>query len=72
MWDSIPGPWGHDLGQRQTLNQLSHSGAPVIFLWYCAWYVFNKINYERVYESEYLVKREMDQNSRALAYFGSS
>ena len=20
MWDSIPGPWDHDLGQRQMLN----------------------------------------------------
>ena len=25
---SILGPWDHDLSQRQTLNQLSHSGAP--------------------------------------------
>ena len=24
----IPGPWDYDLSQRQTLNQLSHSGAP--------------------------------------------
>ena len=27
MWDSIPGPWDHDLSQRQTLNRLSHPGA---------------------------------------------
>jgi len=24
----IPGPWDHDLSQRQTLNQLSHPGVP--------------------------------------------
>ena len=24
----IPGPWNHDLSQRQTLNRLSHPGAP--------------------------------------------
>ena len=23
MWDSIPGPWDHDLSQKQMLNQLS-------------------------------------------------
>ena len=28
MWDSIPGPWDHDLSQRQMLNQLSHPGTP--------------------------------------------
>ena len=28
MWGSIPGPRDHDLSQRQTLNQLSHPGAP--------------------------------------------
>ena len=28
MWGSIPKPWDHDLSQRQTLNQLSHTGAP--------------------------------------------
>ena len=27
LQDSILGPWNHDLSQRQTLNQLSHSGA---------------------------------------------
>ena len=26
----IPGPWDHDLNWRQTLNQLSHPGAPVL------------------------------------------
>ena len=26
IWDSIPGPWDHDLSQRQMLNQLSHPG----------------------------------------------
>ena len=25
--DSTPGPWGHDLSQRQTLNRLNHSDA---------------------------------------------
>ena len=25
---SIPGPWDHDLSRRQTLNRLSHPGAP--------------------------------------------
>ena len=29
MWDLIPGPWDHDLSQRQMLNQLSHPGAPI-------------------------------------------
>ena len=24
----IPGPWDHDLRQRQTFNQLKHPGAP--------------------------------------------
>ena len=24
----IPGPWDHDLSQRQMLNHLSHPGAP--------------------------------------------
>lgn len=28
MWDSIPGPWEHDLSQREMLNWLCHSGAP--------------------------------------------
>jgi len=28
MWDSIPGPRDHDLSRRQTLNHLSHPGAP--------------------------------------------
>ncbi|XP_064436551.1 ADP-ribosylation factor-like protein 6 isoform X2 [Mirounga angustirostris] len=28
MWDSIPGPWDHDLSQRQTFNGLSHPGIP--------------------------------------------
>ena len=28
MWDSIPGPWDHD-SWRQTLNRLSHLGAPL-------------------------------------------
>ena len=29
-WDSIPGPWDHDLSQRQTFNQLNHLGTPGI------------------------------------------
>jgi len=28
MWDSIPGPWDHDLSRRQTLSRLSHPGTP--------------------------------------------
>ena len=28
MWDSIPGPWDHDLSRRQRLNPLSLPGAP--------------------------------------------
>ena len=28
MWDLILGPWDHDLSGRQTLNPLSHPGAP--------------------------------------------
>jgi len=32
MRDLIPGPWDHDLSRRQTLNQLSHPGAPHILL----------------------------------------
>ena len=28
MWGSIPGPRDHNLSQRQTLKQLSHSGTP--------------------------------------------
>jgi len=28
MWDSIPGPWDHDLSQGQTLNRLSRPGVP--------------------------------------------
>ena len=31
MWGSIPGPWDHDLSQKQTLNPLIHPGAPEIF-----------------------------------------
>ena len=27
-WGSIPGHWDHDLSGRQTLNRLSHPGAP--------------------------------------------
>ena len=27
-WGSIPGPWDHDLSQRQMLNRLSHPGTP--------------------------------------------
>ena len=27
VWDSIPGPWDHDLSQRQMLNRLSRPGA---------------------------------------------
>ena len=30
MWGLIPGPWAHDLSWRQTLNWLSHPGAPEI------------------------------------------
>ena len=30
MQGLIPGLWGRDLSQRQTLNQLSHAGAPLI------------------------------------------
>ena len=26
---SIPGPWDHDLSQRQILNQLSHRATPI-------------------------------------------
>ena len=29
---SIPRPWDHDLSQRQTLNHLSHPGAPIVQL----------------------------------------
>ena len=29
---SIPGLWDHDLSRRQTLNQLSHLGAPKVWL----------------------------------------
>ena len=29
MWGSIPGPRDHDQSRRQTLNQLSHPGAPI-------------------------------------------
>ena len=33
MWDSIPGPWDHDLSQRQIDAQLlSHPGAPIIVI----------------------------------------
>ena len=28
MWDSISGPWDHDLSKRERLNWLSHPGAP--------------------------------------------
>ena len=27
---SISGPWDHDLSPRQTLNRLSHPGAPTV------------------------------------------
>ena len=30
MRGSILGPWDQELSQRQTLNQLSHPGAPVV------------------------------------------
>nr|XP_054367125.1 E3 ubiquitin-protein transferase RMND5B isoform X6 [Mirounga angustirostris] len=30
MRDLIPGTWDHDLSRRQTLNRLSHPGAPVL------------------------------------------
>ena len=29
-WVSILGPWDHDPNQRQTLNRLSHPGAPLM------------------------------------------
>ena len=29
MWHLIPGPWDHDLSQRQILNHWGHPGAPV-------------------------------------------
>jgi len=32
MWDSIPGPWDLGLSQRQTLNRLSHPGAPALLI----------------------------------------
>ena len=32
MWGSIPGPWDHDLSQRQMLNQLNHPGAPTLLV----------------------------------------
>ena len=31
MWDSILGLQDHTLSQRQTLNQLSHSAAPLFY-----------------------------------------
>ena len=31
MWGSIPGPWDHDLSQRQTLNHLSLPDAHYLF-----------------------------------------
>ena len=31
---SIPGPWDHDLSQRQMLNWLSHPGTPSIFFFF--------------------------------------
>ena len=35
MWGPFPGPWDHDLSQRQVLNHLSHPGAPAcLFLEY--------------------------------------
>ena len=42
MWDLIPGPWDHDLSQRQTLYQLSHPDTPKqLFL---KWWQQNKPN----------------------------
>nr|XP_055193758.1 sorting nexin-12 isoform X5 [Nyctereutes procyonoides] len=32
MQGSIPGPWDYELSQRQMLNQLSHPGAQVLYL----------------------------------------
>ena len=36
----IPGPWDHDLSQRQLLNHLSHSGVPVLF--FCLFVFFKQ------------------------------
>ena len=30
MQGLIPGPWDHDLSQRQMLNHLSHPGTPIV------------------------------------------
>ena len=38
MWGLIPGPWDHDLSQRQRLNQLSHPGAPFILFLNSSYY----------------------------------
>ena len=35
---SIPGPWDHDLSWRQTLNPLSHPGAPCSFFLIAVWH----------------------------------
>ena len=32
MWDSIPGPWDHDLSQRQTLNHRAAQASLHVFL----------------------------------------
>ena len=34
VWGLIPGSWDHVLSWRQTLNHLSHTGTPKVFLYY--------------------------------------
>ena len=34
LWDSISGPWVHDLSQRQILSGLSHPGPPNLLFFF--------------------------------------
>ena len=31
VWDSVPGPWDHDLSWKQMLNLLSHPDTPELY-----------------------------------------
>ena len=47
MWGLIPGPWNHDLSQRQMLSDLDHPGTPALQSQYIITYTLLHIPHQR-------------------------
>ena len=41
-WDSIPGPWGHDLRQRPMLNSSATQVSPLFFFFKCYLFIHER------------------------------